>query len=344
MRILVTGSAGFIGFHAALSLLERGHQVLGLDNLNDYYPVPLKRARTRKLEEHPAFRFQRLDLADPSALRRSFRRFKPHRVVHLAAQAGVRYSLREPRQYMESNIMGFFNLLECCREGKVENLVYASSSSVYGTFGRIPSQEDERVDKPMNLYAATKICNELMAFTYSRLHGLPAKGLRFFTVYGPWGRPDMAVFQFAARILAGKPINLYGRGKGLWRDFTYIDDITQGVVASVEKIQAPIKVRPKNRYARALAIPHRVYNIGHHEPVRVGRVVAILEKLLGKKAKVRRRPVPPTDVPITFAQVDRLGREAGFKPAFPIEEGLARFTDWYLTEGHRFVPAGWKPK
>ncbi len=329
MRILVTGAAGFIGYHLVERLLTRGDQVFGLDNLNEYYRVQLKRDRLALLERHPEFRFSQIDLIDRAALEQLFREVKPQRVVNLAAQAGVRYSLENPQAYVDSNVVGFVNLLECCRNHPVEHLVYASSSSVYGANTRLPFRVIDNVDHPVSLYAATKKANELLAHTYSHLFRIPATGLRFFTVYGPWGRPDMALFKFTESILAGKPIDVYNHGR-MQRDFTYIDDIIEGVVRVLDQ---PAAVNPDwNGDAPdpcTSSAPYRLYNIGNHQPVELLEMIRILEQALGRKAELRLLPMVPGDVPITFANVERLAAAVGFRPDTPIETGIARFVAWY---------------
>jgi len=327
--VLVTGAAGFIGFHTCRALLERGEEVIGLDNLNAYYEVSLKEARLALLQEHPAFRFERIDVADAAGLEAVFARGRPDRVIHLAAQAGVRYSLQNPQAYVSSNLVGFANILECCRHGAVRHLVYASSSSVYGANTRMPFSVHDNVDHPVSLYAATKKANELMAHTYSHLYGLPTTGLRFFTVYGPWGRPDMALFLFTRAILSGKPIELYNHGR-MRRDFTYIDDIVEGVVRTLDRIPTGNPDwsgdAPDPGSSRA---PYRVYNIGNNQPVELMEFVEALEDALGMKAEKVFLPMQPGDVPATWADVDDLMRDTGFRPATPIREGIRRFVAWY---------------
>lgn len=328
--ILVTGAAGFIGFHCARRLLERGHPVLGLDNLNDYYDVGLKESRLSILRQHKTFRFIRLDLQDRAGIEELFRKEKFGLVLNMAAQAGVRYSLVNPHSYTESNITGFLNILEGCRAGGIRHLVFASSSSVYGANTVMPFSVNHNVDHPVSLYAATKKANELMAHSYSSLYGLPCTGLRFFTVYGPWGRPDMAAFIFTRDILAGTPIDIYNYGR-MKRDFTYIDDIVEGVTRILFRPPQPdpewsgAGPDPGSSYA-----PYRIYNIGNNEPVELLRFIGILEGCLGRKAKKNYLPHQPGDVPATYADVDGLRRDFGFRPHTGIEEGVHRFVEWYL--------------
>jgi len=329
MKILVTGTAGFIGFHTAQRLLDRGDEVIGLDNVNDYYDVRLKEARLERLHGRTGYRFHRLDLADRAGLEHLFARERPQRVIHLAAQAGVRYSLTHPHAYIESNLVGFLHILEGCRHHGVEHLVYASSSSVYGANTRMPFSVHHNVDHPVSLYAASKKANELMAHTYSHLYGCPATGLRFFTVYGPWGRPDMALFLFTKAIFEGRPIDVFNEGR-MRRDFTYIDDIVEGVVRVCDRVAAP-----NPRWSGdapdpgTSAAPHRLYNIGNHNPVELMRLIAVIEQAIGRKAEKRMLAMQPGDVPATYADVDDLMRDVGFKPATPIEEGVRRFVAWY---------------
>jgi UDP-glucuronate 4-epimerase len=329
MKILLTGVAGFIGYHVAERLLARGDEVIGLDNLNDYYDVRLKEARLARLIGRPGFAFHRLNVADRAGLEALFRDTRPQRVVHLAAQAGVRYSLQNPHAYVESNLVGFLHILEGCRHQGVEHLVYASSSSVYGANTRMPFSVHHNVDHPLSLYAASKKANELMAHTYSHLYGLPTTGLRFFTVYGPWGRPDMALFLFTRAILEGRPIDVYNEGR-MRRDFTYIDDIVEGVVRVTDRVPAGNPdwsgEQPDPGTSRA---PYRIYNIGNHAPVELLRLIALLEAALGRRAQKRFLPMQPGDVPATYADVDDLARDVGFQPATPIEEGVRRFVAWY---------------
>lgn len=327
--ILVTGAAGFVGFHVALRLLRDGHVVHGLDNLSDYYDVGLKEARLRLLREHQTFTFHKMDLADQAAVAGLFAEHKPEYVVNLAAQAGVRYSLVNPRAYIDSNVTGFLHILEGCRHHGVKHLVFASSSSVYGLNTTMPFSVHHNVDHPISLYAATKKANELMAHSYSHLYGLPVTGLRFFTVYGPWGRPDMALFIFTRAILEGKPIDVYNEGR-MKRDFTYIDDIVEGVVRLIQRSAAPNpKWKGDAPDPATSPAPYRLYNIGNHSPVELIRFIAIIEECLQKKAIKRLLPLQAGDVPMSFADVDDLARDVGFAPATPIEIGVRRFIEWY---------------
>jgi UDP-glucuronate 4-epimerase len=329
MRILVTGCAGFIGFHVAKALLDRGDEIRGIDNLNSYYDVSLKRARLKQLEAIPRFTFQLADVADRPAMQTLFRQDRPQRVVHLAAQAGVRYSLTNPQAYVDANLVGFGNILEGCRHAGVEHLVYASSSSVYGANTQMPFSVHQNVDHPVSLYAATKKANELMAHAYAHLYRLPATGLRFFTVYGPWGRPDMALFIFTRAILEGRPIDVFNEGR-MQRDFTYIDDIVQGVVRTLDQAAQP---NPNwsgdNPDAASSRAPYRLFNIGNHQPVELLSLIEVLERALGRKALKNLLPMQPGDVPATYADVDELAAAVGFKPSTPIEQGVARFVEWY---------------
>ena len=328
MKVLVTGSAGFIGSALALRLLERGDNVVGLDNLNDYYDVNLKKARLERLRPHRGFTDIRASLEDTSALTETFVKHRPERVVNLAAQAGVRYSIQNPRAYIDSNLVGFINILEACRHYGVEHLVYASSSSVYGANTKMPFSVHDNVDHPVSLYAATKKANELMAHTYSHLYGLPTTGLRFFTVYGPWGRPDMALFLFTRNILAGEPIDVFNYGHHR-RDFTYIDDIVEGILRVLDHVAEPnpdwSSDTPDSATSRA---PYRLYNIGSHRPIELMRYIDVLEQCLGRKAIKNLLPMQPGDVPDTYADVDALIRDVGYRPDTPIEEGVARFVAW----------------
>ena len=329
MRILVTGVAGFIGFHLADRLLRDGNEVVGMDNLNAYYNVQLKKHRLAILKKNPAFRFHVLDLADRQGVAELFSTEKPEVVVNLAAQAGVRYSLENPHAYIDSNITGFTNILEGCRHNEVKHLVYASSSSVYGANTAKPFSVHHNVDHPISLYAATKKANELMAHTYAALYKLPCTGLRFFTVYGPWGRPDMALFLFTRAILEGRPIDVYNNGK-MRRDFTYIDDIIEGVVRIMTRVPSgsPEWSGKKPDPASSFA-PYRLFNIGNNQPVELMDFIAALEDHLGRKAKMRLLPMQPGDVPETYADVGDLMAEVGFKPGTPIREGIGKFVEWY---------------
>ncbi|MFN7520817.1 MAG: NAD-dependent epimerase [Lysobacteraceae bacterium] len=329
MRILVTGAAGFIGSALAHRLLDRGDEVLGYDNLNDYYDVRLKQARLDRLTPRPGFSFVKASLEDREALEAAFDAFKPQRVVNLAAQAGVRYSLENPRAYIDANIVGFLNVLEACRHKGVEHLVYASSSSVYGSNRKLPFAVEDSVDHPVSLYAASKKANELMAHTYSHLFGLPTTGLRFFTVYGPWGRPDMALFLFTRKILAGEPIDVFNHGNHS-RDFTYIDDIVEGVVRTLDRMPGPDPAfDPMHPTPASSAAPWRVYNIGNHTPVKLSRYIELIEETTGRKADKRLLPMQPGDVPDTEADVGALMRDTGYSPGTPVEVGIRRFVEWY---------------
>ncbi|HVT04901.1 MAG TPA: NAD-dependent epimerase [Thermoanaerobaculia bacterium] len=329
-KILVTGAAGFIGFHLADRLLRRGDEVVGLDNVNDYYDVTLKQSRLRQLEGRDGFSFHGVDLADTGRIAALFAEQKPEVVINLAAQAGVRYSLQNPHAYINSNILGFTNILEGCRHNPVRHLVYASSSSVYGANTRMPFSVHHNVDHPVSLYAASKKANELMAHTYSHLFRIPSTGLRFFTVYGPWGRPDMALFLFTRAILEGRPIDVFNHGK-MQRDFTYIDDIVEGIMRVADR---PAKPNPEwsgnNPDSGTSNAPYKIYNIGNHQPVELMQFISILEEKLGRKAILNLLPIQPGDVPATYADVDDLMRDVGFAPATPIEVGIGRFVDWYL--------------
>jgi UDP-glucuronate 4-epimerase len=362
MRILVTGAAGFIGFHVSLKLLERGHEVLGVDSLNEYYDPALKQARLGLLpvardqgSGAAGFRFQKLDIADRDGMTALFSRAQPQRVVHLAAQPGVRYSLDHPHAYVDSNLVGFANVLEGCRNNGAGHLVFASSSSVYGLNQKLPFSVEDNVDHPVSLYGATKKANELMAHAYSHLFGLPVTGLRFFTVYGPWGRPDMAYFKFTKAILEGRPIEVYNHGN-MQRDFTYIDDIVEGLVRVLDrpptaawepnhttKTQRHQEAGPEPRTGstvtsastdataakRTSACPYKLYNIGNHTPINLLDFIEVLEKVIGKKAVKNLLPMQPGDVLATFADVDDLTRDIGFAPSTPIEVGVRRFVTWF---------------
>lgn len=329
MKILVTGAAGFIGSYTAHRLLDRGDTVVGIDNLNDYYDVSLKEARLRRLTARDGFSFARLNVSDRSEMARLFQRERFDRVIHLAAQAGVRYSLTNPESYIDSNLVGFLTVLEGCRHSGVKHLVYASSSSVYGANTLYPFSVHHNVDHPLSLYAASKKANELMAHTYSHLYDLPTTGLRFFTVYGPWGRPDMAMFLFTKAILAGEPIDVFNNGN-MRRDFTYIDDIVEGVIRVCDRVATPSNMwngtDPDPATSNA---PYRLYNIGNSHPEQLTRLIEVLEDCIGRKANQRLLPMQPGDVPATAADVDDLGRDVGFRPATPIEVGVKRFVQWY---------------
>jgi len=329
MRIIVTGAAGFIGSFVTKRLLERGDEVVGVDNLNDYYDVALKRSRLEQLLPRDGFRHEQIDIAASSALDRVFREARSDRVVHLAAQAGVRYSLENPHAYVDANITGFLNVLECVRHHGTEHLVFASTSSVYGLNSRMPFTEHDNVDHPVSLYAATKKSNELMAHTYSHLFGVPCTGLRFFTVYGPWGRPDMALFLFTRRILAGEPIDVFNHGNHT-RDFTYVDDIVEGVIRVLDRPAQPNRDwNPQRPDPQSSVAPYRLYNIGSNNPVSLLRYIEVLEETLGLQARKNYLPLQPGDVPDTFADVDDLMRDVGYKPDTPIEEGIRNFVAWY---------------
>ncbi len=330
MKVLVTGAAGFIGFHVSRYLCERGDIVVGIDNLNDYYDPALKQARLEQLSLLDGFSFQKIDIVDSSGLENLFSIEEFDRVVHLAAQAGVRYSLENPQAYIDANLVGFTNILECCRHHKIQHLVYASSSSVYGANTAMPFSIHHNVDHPVSLYAATKKANELMAHTYSHLFRLPTTGLRFFTVYGPWGRPDMAMFLFTKAILEGKPIQVFNQGK-MRRDFTYIDDIVEGVVRVLDRVAAPnLDWSSEQPDSATSSAPYRLYNIGNNNPVELMTLIETIEKALGKTAKKEMLPIQPGDVPATYADVDDLIRDVGFKPETSIETGVGRFVEWYM--------------
>ena len=334
MRVLVTGSAGFIGSALSARLLARGDEVIGVDNLNNYYDVSLKQARLARLLDHTGFHEERIDIEDQEAMSVVFKKYQPQRVVNLAAQAGVRYSLINPHAYISSNIMGFMNVLEGCRHHGVEHLVYASSSSVYGSNTKMPFSVADNVDHPVSLYAASKKANELMAHTYSHLYQLPTAGLRFFTVYGPWGRPDMALFIFTRKILAGEPIDVFNFGHHR-RDFTYVDDIVEGVIRTLDKVAEPNSAWNGDAPDSATSIsPYRLYNIGSNNPIELLRYIEVLEDCLGKKAEKNLLPIQPGDVPDTYANVDALVQDVGYKPSTPIEQGIANFVEWYREYYH----------
>lgn len=329
MKVLVTGAAGFIGAFTSKSLIESGHEVVGIDNLNDYYDVNLKHGRLGWLNELDGFEFHELDVADTAGINKLFSGYKFDRVIHLAAQAGVRYSLQNPQAYIQSNLVGFGNILEACRHNEIEHLVYASSSSVYGMNSKMPYATSDRVDHPVSLYAASKKSNELMAHSYSHLYELPTTGLRFFTVYGPWGRPDMAYFSFTQKITKGETIDIYNFGK-MRRDFTYIDDIVSGVVKVMDRI--PQKDENWNTVesdASQSSAPYKIYNIGNHDPVELGEFVSTLEDVIGIEANKNYMEMQPGDVLATFADVDDLSRDVGFAPSTDLKTGLTKFYDWY---------------
>jgi UDP-glucuronate 4-epimerase len=331
LKVLVTGAAGFIGFHASRRLLERGDEVLGIDNLNDYYEPPLKESRLDLLRAYRSFRFRKVDVANRAAIEAAFREFRPERVLHLAAQAGVRYSLVAPRAYSDTNLTGFLNVLEGCRElgPELKHLVFASSSSVYGANTRQPFSESDNVDHPVSLYAATKKANELMAHSYAHLFDIPSTGLRFFTVYGPWGRPDMALFKFTRGILAGESIPVYNEGR-MVRDFTYVDDVVEGVLRVLDRApdRDPSFDHGRPDPARSSA-PYRIFNIGNNRPVPLLDCIEVLEKHLGKKASLDLLPMQPGDVVSTMADVSRLHEAAGFHPQTSIDEGIGSFVKWF---------------
>ncbi len=329
MKYLLTGAAGFIGFHTTKRLLAQGHEVVGLDNLNEYYDVTLKQARLAQLQQLAGFRFVKLDLADDEPMRQLFAREQFNRVVHLAAQAGVRYSLEAPHAYVRSNVTGTLNVLEGCRHNGVEHLVYASTSSVYGANTNMPFSVHNIADHPLSLYASTKRANELMAHNYSSLFKLPTTGLRFFTVYGPWGRPDMALFLFARNILDGKPIDVFNNGNHK-RDFTFVEDIAEGVVRASERVAQPDPKWNSNAPDPATSnAPYRIYNIGNNAPVPLMRYIEVLEDCLGRKASKNFLPLQLGDVPETFADIDDLVRDVGYRPATSVEVGIRRFVDWF---------------
>lgn len=330
MKILVTGAAGFIGSATAHALLDRGDQVIGIDNLNPYYDVTLKEARLARLTNRSSFAFHRIDIGDAKAMHDLIKVESPQRFVHLAAQAGVRYSLENPQSYVDANITGFLNVLECARHHSCEHLVFASSSSVYGNNRNMPFTEHNGVDHPTNLYAATKKSNELMAHTYAHLFGVPCTGLRFFTVYGPWGRPDMALFLFTRKLLAGEAIDVFNHGRHT-RDFTYVDDIVEGVIRILDK---PATADPawsgEHPHRATSSAPWRIYNIGSNHPVQLAEYIRLLEKVLGVSAKMNLLPMQPGDVPDTFASVEGLVDAVGYRPSTPTETGIRRFVEWYL--------------
>ncbi|MFI4962684.1 MAG: NAD-dependent epimerase [Legionellales bacterium] len=330
MKILVTGAAGFIGYHVARTLCERGDEVIGIDNLNDYYEVSLKQARLHQLAAYDNFKFMRIDLADREAMSQLFANQGFQKVIHLAAQAGVRYSIENPHVYVESNLVGFINILEGCRHQGIEHLTYASSSSVYGANTTQPFSVNHNVDHPLSLYAATKKANELMAHTYSHLYQLPTTGLRFFTVYGPWGRPDMAIFKFTKQILAGEPIEVFNYGNHR-RDFTYIDDIVEGLIRVHDAVAKPnLSWSGETPDPSSSTAPWRVYNIGNATPVPLLHYIDVLEQCLGKKAIKQLLPMQAGDVPDTYADVKVLQRDVGYCPKTPVDVGIKHFVDWYM--------------
>ena len=335
MQILVTGAAGFIGYHLSEKLLERGDTVTGLDNLNDYYDVSLKEARLTRLEKHAAFSFIKADLGDRAAIESLFAQTNFDAVINLAAQAGVRYSLENPHAYIDSNVVGFTNILECCRHHNIGHLVYASSSSVYGMNGAMPFSVHDNVDHPISLYAASKKANELMAHTYSHLYNIPTTGLRFFTVYGPWGRPDMALFLFTEAILKGEPIKVFNNGN-MQRDFTYIDDIVEGIIRVMDKPATP---NPdwdaKSPDSGTSSAPYRLYNIGNNNPVALMDFIGAIEKALGKTAEKELLPMQPGDVAATYADIEALVEAVDYHPRTPVEEGINNFVAWYLEHIHK---------
>ena len=330
MKYLITGAAGFIGFHLSKRLLEQGNSIVGIDNLNEYYDVNLKKARLSRLKGDPEFTFYKLDLVDRKGIEKLFSENEFDSVVNLAAQAGVRYSLTNPHAYIDSNIVGFLNILEGCRGGGIKHLVFASSSSVYGANTKMPFSVHHNADHPLSLYAVTKKTNELMAHSYSSLYKLPCTGLRFFTVYGPLGRPDMALFMFTRAILENRPIDMFNQGK-MKRDFTYIDDIIEGLVRVIGKIPAPVTTwNSDNPDSATSYAPYRIYNIGNNNPIELMKFVEVLEDCLGKKAEKNLLPMQPGDVPGSYADVDDLVKNIGFKPSIPIEKGIGEFVEWYL--------------
>jgi UDP-glucuronate 4-epimerase len=340
VKILLTGAAGFIGFHTARKLLARGDEVVGLDNLNDYYDPNLKRARLSILQKEAKFRFVKMDLADKGGMKSLFAREKFPRVIHLAAQAGVRYSLENPQAYIDSNVTGTLTVLEGCRHNHAEHLVFASTSSVYGLNTNMPFSVHRGVDHPLSLYASTKRANELMAHNYAALFKLPVTGLRFFTVYGPWGRPDMALFLFTRNILEGKPIDVFNNGHHK-RDFTFVDDIAEGVVRACDRIAAPNPQWSGDQPDPATSsAPFRIYNIGNNAPVDLSRYIEVLEECLGRKSVKNMLPLQAGDVPDTFADVEDLVRDVGYKPATPVEVGIRKFVDWYLEYYKNQPPQG----
>jgi UDP-glucuronate 4-epimerase len=335
MTTLITGAAGFIGMHVAQLLLKRGEKVIGIDNLNDYYEVNLKEARLAQLSDHPGFTFERLDIVDMDSLSACFARHKVRRVVHLAAQAGVRYSITHPHGYGSTNLVGFLNILEACRHAGIEHLVYASSSSVYGGNRKMPFSEADSVDHPVSLYAATKKANELMAHSYSHLYGLPTTGLRFFTVYGPWGRPDMSPILFARAMFEGRPFDVFNHGK-MQRDFTYIDDIAEGVIRVLDRqATASADYDPLNPNPATSNVPWRIFNIGNHQPAELLDYIGLMEKAVGKPAIMNFKPMQDGDVVATYADTQALNDWVGFAPTTPLDTGLGRFVNW-VREYYRY--------
>ena len=336
MKVLVTGAAGFIGSFTAERLVRRGNTVVGIDNLNDYYDITLKEDRLRRLERLPGFGFERVDIVDRDAWQAAVDRHRPQRIVHLAAQAGVRHSIDNPHAYIDANVTGFLNILESARRASLEHLVYASTSAVYGANTRMPFKTTDNVDHPLSLYAATKKSNELMAHAYSHLYGVPTTGLRFFTVYGPWGRPDMALFVFTRKILAGEPIEVFNHGRHR-RDFTYIDDIVEGILRVLDRPPSPDPSwrgdRPDPSTSTA---PYRLYNIGNNEPVELLRYIEVLERKLGRRTDKKLLPLQPGDVPDTFSDIEPLVADFDYRPTTSIEDGIARFIDWYI--GYYGIP------
>lgn len=329
MKVLITGAAGFIGSTTAHALLDRGDQVVGIDNMNDYYDVTLKEARLARLQARDGFEFCKVDIADAQSFNNVYQASQPDRIIHLAAQAGVRYSLENPQAYVDANVTGFLNVLEAARHHGTEHLVYASTSSVYGAHENMPFSVHDGVDHPVSLYAATKKSNELMAHTYAHLFQIPCTGLRFFTVYGPWGRPDMALFLFTRKMLAGEPIDVFNHGHHT-RDFTYVDDIVEGIVRSCDKVAtADPQWNAQTPDPATSAAPYRLYNIGSNNPVNLSRYIEVLEETLGIEARKNLLPLQPGDVPDTFANVDDLMAEVGYRPETPIEYGIAEFVKWY---------------
>ena len=324
MTTLITGVAGFIGYHMAEALLGRDEKVVGVDNLNDYYDVSLKRARLSRIGANPLFDFRKIDISDRFLVRELFSVLKPKTVIHLAAQAGVRYSLTNPHAYIESNINGFLNIIEGCKKNEVQHLIYASSSSVYGGNRELPFSEDERVDKPLSLYGATKISNELMARVYSDLYDIPTTGLRFFTVYGPWGRPDMSLYRFTKNIIANEPIDVFNDGNHR-RDFTYIEDIIHGLVATLELVPS----RKSNEFDKLMLPPYQIFNIGSSRPVELLKMIKILEDTLGRKATINFMPRQPGDVYDTHADIELLEKATGYRPSTDLETGISKFVEWY---------------